>query len=364
MLRYSYLCGFLFFCLFSNLYAQNEEETFLDNVTISGYLETYFMFDASQPPGNELPDFFYNFNRHQEFNLNVGILKAAYESERVRANFALMAGTFTQANMAHEPAGLRNIFEANVGYQLAKEKNLWIDVGVFESHIGFESAIGADCWNMTRSIKAENSPYYLSGAKVTYITDDERWLMSGMLLNGWQRIQRVQGSKVPSFGHQVQFRPNENTIFNSSSFIGTEYPDINRRMRYYHNFWMQIDISERFGLIAGFDYGLEQIQKRSSTLRNWYSPIFNVRYKLSDKLAVAMRYEYFNDRSNIALNTSPQNGFIHHGASINLDVNLHENVLFRVEARSLESDRLHYGFIFGDPILRSYFFGTSLSARF
>ncbi len=36
------------------------------------------------------------------------------------------------------------------------------------SHIGFESAVGSDCWNLTRSILAENSPYFESGIKLNY----------------------------------------------------------------------------------------------------------------------------------------------------------------------------------------------------
>jgi hypothetical protein len=34
------------------------------------------------------------------------------------------------------------------------------------SHIGFESAIGKDCATLTRSILADNSPYYEAGVKI------------------------------------------------------------------------------------------------------------------------------------------------------------------------------------------------------
>jgi hypothetical protein len=34
------------------------------------------------------------------------------------------------------------------------------------SHIGFESVISADCWTLTRSLLAENSPYYETGMRL------------------------------------------------------------------------------------------------------------------------------------------------------------------------------------------------------
>lgn len=58
------------------------------------------------------------------------------------------------------------------------------------SHIGFESAIGKDCWNLTRSILADNSPYYETGIKLGYTSKNEKLYLAGMYLNGWQRIQK------------------------------------------------------------------------------------------------------------------------------------------------------------------------------
>jgi len=121
----------------------------------------------------------------------------------VRANLALMAGTYANANLSAEPGVMRNILEAYAGVKISKSKNLWIDAGIFSSHIGFESAVGKDCWNLTRGILAENSPYYESGVKIGYPSEDGKWFASGLMLNGWQRIQRVEGNNTPAFGHQL-----------------------------------------------------------------------------------------------------------------------------------------------------------------
>ena len=77
----------------------------------------------------------------------------------------MAAGTYMNANYAAEPEYLKNIYEANAGIKISKNENLWIDVGILPSHIGFETAIRKDNWTLTRSMVAENSPYYESWRK-------------------------------------------------------------------------------------------------------------------------------------------------------------------------------------------------------
>ena len=124
--------------------------------TLSGYLEVYYCYDFSNPENHTRPSFVYSHNRHNEVNLNLGLIKYNYTSNLVRSNFALMAGTYANANLAAEPGVLKNIYEANVGVKISKKNEIWVDAGIMPSHIGFESAISKDCWNLTRSLLAEN----------------------------------------------------------------------------------------------------------------------------------------------------------------------------------------------------------------
>jgi hypothetical protein len=158
--------------------------------TWSGYIEPYYSFDFSQPESGNLPGFLYSFNRHNEFNINLGFIKANYSSRKVRANAALAVGSYMNANYSAEPGVAQHILEMNAGLRLSPKHDLWLDAGVFGSHIGFESAIGKDCRNLTRSMMAENSPYFESGAKITYNSRNKKWLLSALMLNGWQRIKR------------------------------------------------------------------------------------------------------------------------------------------------------------------------------
>ena len=332
---------------------------------ISGYLEAYYLYDFGNPADHNRPGFQYSYTRHNEINLNLGYIQAEYNNDKIRGKLALMTGTYANANLAAEPGVLRNVFEANAGVKISKSKNVWVDAGIFASHIGFESAIGANCWNMTRSILADNSPYYESGVKISYTSDNEQWFLSGLILNGWQRIQRLPGNQTPGFGHQLTWKPNDKIALNSSSFVGNDKPETSKQMRYFHNFYGQFQLTRQFGLIAGFDIGAEQIAKGSNDYNKWYSPVLIARFTPSNKLAIAARAEYYSDEGGVIIATGTPDGFKTFGLSLNLDVRIMENVLWRLEARTFNNqpDKI---FLDSDlnAVNNNTSLGTSLSIAF
>ncbi|MBC9931512.1 porin [Chitinophaga qingshengii] len=317
------------------LFAQTETTTEKEKgkLTFSGYAEAYYSYDMNQPSNHTKPNFLYNFNRHNELNLNLALLKANYTSDRVRGNIGLMAGTYAQYNLAAEPSIFQYVYEANVGVRVGK--NVWIDAGIMPAHIGFESAIGKDCYTLTRSMLAENSPYFETGAKVTW-TPNEKWSFAAMYLNGWQRIKRVDGNQTPNFGTQITFKPSDKVLLNWSTYVGNDFPDSTRRMRYFNNLYGTFGITDKFSLIAGIDYGLQQKEKSSSELSNWYTPIVIARYAFTDKLAAAGRVEYFNDADGVVIATGTPHGFQTTGYSLNLDFTPVSHVMFRIEGRMFD----------------------------
>ncbi len=348
--------------VFTCLGQDEGEPTFGENLTFSGYVELYYLYDFANPENHNTPPFLFNFNRHNEVNLNLGYLKVDYKTAGTRANLALMSGTYAGANLAHEPLYLRNIFEANAGVKLLEDHELWIDAGVFESHIGFESAVGRRCRTMTRGILAENSPYYEAGVKLSYTSKNEKWFASAMMLNGWQRITRVPGSSLPAFGHELRFSPSAAFSFTSSSFVGSEYPDTERRMRYFHNLYAEVELSERFNFVAGFDIGVEQESYRATKYNTWYSPVVVAQWQAGEKISVSARAEYYSDPDNVILSAGFPAGFETFGYSLNTDFDLRENVLWRLECRTFQprTGTLWPGANYKDFNL---FAGTALSVK-
>ena len=305
-------------------------------LTFSGYVEVYFNYDFNKPGNHFIPNFLYNHNRHNDFNINLAYMKASYNTENIRSNLSIAAGTYMNSNYAAEPSTLKNILEANAGVKIGKQ-NLWLDAGILPSHIGFESAISKDCWTLTRSILGENSPYFESGVKLTYITKDSKWLLSGLALNGWQRISRIEGNSKLSFGTQIQYKPNDLTTLNYSTFIGTDKPDSARLKRYFNNFYVLLNLNEKVGLTVGADLGFEQKSKNSSNYNKWYGLVTIVKYSMTNKLSLSARGEYYHDRNSVIIASDPADGFSASGYSMNIDYIPASNAVIRLEIKNLSS---------------------------
>jgi hypothetical protein len=306
-------------------------------LTISGYVEGYYSYDLNKPESNTHQGFLYNYNQHNEFNVNPGMIKAAYTNERVRANLALGAGTYMNTNYTSEPATLRNIYEANLGVKLTRQKYFWFDIGIMPSHIGFESAFGKDNWALTRSLVAENTPYFESGAKLNYTTNDGKLLLSALALNGWQRITRVEGNSLMSWGTQVYFEPTDKVTLNYSTIIGSYEPDSARLWRYHHNIYCIFQFIPKLGFVANIDIGIEQAAKGSSSMNTWYTPVGILRITPTDKWAFAFRGEYFSDKNGMIIATGAPNGFKTFSDSCNTDNWPKNFVVMRLEGRYFKS---------------------------
>jgi hypothetical protein len=324
----------LAFFLFQTTFSAAQNDT-VNKLTFSGYGELYYSYDFAKPQNHEKEKFFYNHKRHNEINANLIIVKATYSDKTSRANLGLMTGNYAQYNLSSEPTWAQFIYEANMGVKLSKKYNLWLDAGIMPSHIGFESAVSADCWTLTRSILAENSPYYETGLKMSFTNKKENLNLAFLVLNGWQRVKKPDDIQKPSFGMQVNYKPTEMLTLNYSNFIGTDKADSLKSVRTFHNFYVQFDPKKKIGLIAGFDVGTDKYNATDYGI--WFSPVLIVRYALNDKMKIALRGEYYNDKDHIIISTNSSNGFQVLGLSANFDYKINEKLQFRIEGKKLSS---------------------------
>ncbi|MDX1907310.1 MAG: porin [Bacteroidia bacterium] len=356
-----YLLYSLFYGLMASGLAQEAETP--GKLTFGGYVETYYAFDVGRPADHNRPAFVYSHNRHNELSLNLGLIRSSYDASRVRARLSLMAGDYANANLAAEPGVLKNVFEAYAGAKLSKKQDLWVEAGIFPSHIGFESAIGKDCWNLTRSMMADNSPYYESGAKLSWTSQSGEWFLSALWLNGWQRIRRVDGNQTPAFGTQATFKPNGSITLNSSTFIGNDKPDSLRQMRYFHNLYGIFQLTPSLAATFGFDIGTEQTARGADTYNIWYTPVLMLRLTPADKLTLSLRGEYYHDKAGVIIASGTPNGFQTFSYTLGLDYLFHPQAVWRIEGRGYSSQDP----VFvrkGDPAAINALFTTSLAVSF
>lgn len=303
------------------------------------FMDTFYSYDFDIPENERRQNFFYNHNRHNEVNLNLGLLGLILEHKKYRANLTLQAGTYAVDNYAAEKPEHRIIHSAFAGIALDSESKIWLDAGIFPSHIGFESAKSMDNYTLTRSISAENSPYFLTGVKVSYQLN-EAWFLSALLTNGWQRIERLRGNSLPGFGTQVTYSNDlKKFTLNWSSYVGSEFPDSNRRMRIFNDFYGIFQLSDKWNLISGFDIGVEE-SVNSSGWNTWFSPTLIAHYQLNEQYGIGMRVEYFQDKEAVIIS---QDSFATTGMSLNFDYKPTKYISARFEGRALvfEDDQLN-----------------------
>lgn len=267
--------------------------------------------------------------------LNVVMLKYAYNEDFTESNFryniGLIQGVYALNNMINEPDFLRPIYESNVGYLI--HKNWVIEYGIMPSHIGFESALGIESETGTRSILADNSPYYESGLRLNYTSKNKKLKANINMLDGWQMMVKKYDNQRTAWGHQITYKPNKKITLNSSSYVGpspTNFP----KTRFFHNFYAQIRLQEDLNLTIGFDNAMEsQENKFGENAAFYFAPILIAKYKFDENFSISGRYEYFSDNQ-LALKILELREV--HGFSVNFDFQIDEELLMRLEGRYLK----------------------------
>lgn len=319
-------------CIGAEAQAQESSETAW---SAGFFADVYYAVDGNDPASGRRPDFLFNHTRTDQLELNLGLITLAGSNDRVRGSLGLMSGSYVDENLAQEPDWAQPFFEANVGFALDEEGALWLDVGILPSHIGFESAISGENPTLTRSLAAENSPYYLTGARLSWDIDAQ-WSLATLLVTGWQRTEPVDGNSIPGIGTQLVYTPSETFSLNWSTFIGTDDPDEERRMRYFSNLYAQTALTSRLDLTVGLDVGLQQTARNASSYDAWMSPVMILRQELSDGWSTALRVEHYRDVNQVIVSTPGERGIKTWGVSWNMDWQASSNVLCRLEARYLQ----------------------------
>ncbi len=206
-------------------------------------------------------------------------------------------------------------------------QNLWIDAGIFPSHFGIETAIGKDQWTLTRSLVAENSPYFETGVHTSYSTGP--WGFGFFVLNGWQNIRDLNSNKA--IGTQIQYGKGILTV-NYSTFFGNEKPDSTPRNRMFHDIYVIVALSKVVSISGIFDIGWEQKVPGGSYAR-WDGASLITRLLLSSKFAMALRGEYYDDPQRVLVTTGSPHGYKTLGYSLGVDYIVSPLATLRIEGK-------------------------------
>lgn len=297
-------------------------------MSISGFLDTYYALDSNNPSSRERASFQTQPAKHNEFNLNLGFIEAFLNEPERRGRLALQYGTSVDRNYAAENnKSLQTIQEAYGGVKL--NEKLWLDAGIFFSHIGIESFISKKNINYTRSLNADNVPYYASGVRFEYQINEQE-VFQFLILNGWQNIQENNTSKAIGMKYR-------NSSFTYNNFFGDEKVTTPKsRFRSYHNFIYERKLNNVWTLQSSFDVGT-QSQLENTGINSWYATSLIIGQKLNAFSDMGYRVEYYLDRHQSNILTDSNDGFQVVSASINYDRNLSKDTNWRSEVRGFYS---------------------------
>jgi hypothetical protein len=158
---------------------------------VDGFIDSYVAHHQPEPKTRARP-FTTQALYHDEPYLNLASGALTLNTDSVRVRGAAQWGSSVVANYSAEPSNSSQYLqEGYIGYKLAED--LWLDTGIFLSHLGPEGWLSKDNLTYTRSFIAEFSPYYETGIRLSTKLS-EKLSAQFLLVRGWQNISQ------PEFG--------------------------------------------------------------------------------------------------------------------------------------------------------------------
>ncbi|HXC05340.1 MAG TPA: outer membrane beta-barrel protein, partial [Bacteroidia bacterium] len=303
------------------------------------YADTYYAYYSDSVGLNKYQKFPAISPRSNTFGLNVIQFTASYTSDRLRSSVGLFAGDIPAS--AWSPV-FNYIQEANIGLRLAK--NLWLDAGLFKTHIGTEALLPRENICSSLSIITVYEPWFQSGAKLTY-TPTDKLTLAIHVLNGYNTF--VETNRKKSVGLTVLYALGDKGTLGFFNIMGDEMPDAVKTSHYriLNNLAFSYDLTRKIKLSAGVDYIGQTHSQLADTnkLASVFSAIFTFRYQLISKLGVYARGEWYSDKdavlSPVLIDASGKlTGYKISGVTLGLEWKVTDNSYIRLEGRELIMD--------------------------
>lgn len=328
-------------------------------VKLDFYLDAYYAFDtdarvntaaAGQPaaftPRGDRPLNAVNFRRN-EFNLNTAQVTASTQIDWFRGRTTLQYGTI--ANSSWAPAAYSPIQEANVGIRPAanlggKGNELWIDGGIFLTHIGNEALLPRYNWLSTLSLVTMFEPFYQAGLRASYNIGDMVNIQLH-LLNGYGSIEDNNVSKdfgwsigynTPLQGLSVAWNAQ---VGDTGNFDAAKKADPGQ-IRFYNNLNATYQVMPELGFKGQFDFATE-------SGKTYYGGQLTGRYDFLKRFGVTLRAETIQDAQGMltsAFDSSSDNatqGLQGFGITLGLEYRPLDNAFIRLEGRELVMNPTH-----------------------
>lgn len=306
-----------------------------DTLVISGGVDGYYAIDCVNPSSSLRP-YAVSSARLNQFAINLAYFGIGYRAERFRVQLTPGYGTYMRDNYASENVINRFLLETYGGFKLSKNKGIWLDVGIFTSPYTYETPISKDQLLYSRSLAAENAPYYISGLRFT-LPLSPKFTLTLYGINGWQTINFNNASaNSVAFASQLQYKINPRATLAWNTFAGdagsNNQPWLSAR--YFNDFWFTY-VGQKWDVSATAYVGLQGVYNSAKPDYAWYSVNASAKYKFNTKFSLSGRVEWFSDPNGIL--TAPSQlqtrAFNVYSGTLGFNYSPIKNAVLRIEGR-------------------------------
>ncbi len=212
-------------------------------------------------------------------------------------------------------------------------------VGRMTTLAGNEVIEGYNNWNISRSVSFGYAiPFTHTGLRASFGLFDNFLNVTTGVNNGWDND--IDNNVYKTLENAISFSPFKNVKWTTASYFGPELNAQNGRNRFLITNVLGWDVTSKLSLAGEFDYGNQnRIDINTDGILEhrmpWYGYAAYAKYKFTDKLSAAYRFEIFDDskryRNWTGVGTAGAATDL--GNTLTLEYKLYDNLIARGEYR-------------------------------
>ena len=333
----------VFLASFSSVAHAQADSTDTGKLSISGYIDSYYLTAFNRPKSGNLLGVDQLAGRAfdrlaDQFALGLVQTKFAYSNRKSDMVVDLTFGPNAEMGNFGNTAGAFNPYRPKSPYAAAMygssaaikqayftyraTPKLSFTVGQFGTHIGYEVIDAPLNYHYSLSHLFNNGPFYHVGLKTAYAFSDKTSVMLGVV-NNWDNL--TDDNKQKSCIGQFASKPfagmsvylnwiggaSDDTYLNSLVDAGTLPAEFGNYNRHLFDLTTNYQVTPRFYLGLNAAYGRYNFrttgtaadnvvsEKFGSTAPAWGGVAVYANYAICDVLGVGVRYEYFEDQHKV-----------------------------------------------------------------
>jgi hypothetical protein len=300
--------------------------------TLNYLFDGYYGYDFNHPIGrvqylrayDVLSNVFSVNQADVVFDLDPNVAEGRRYGVRLDLQFGQATATL-QGNPANEarPDIYRNIFQAYGTYVVPVGKGLTVDFGKWGSSLGIEGNYTKDQVNYSRSFFFNYLPFYHMGVRASYKVND-KLALNYWIVNGTNQTEPTNSYKDELFGFTAQ--PTKNISWTTNYYVGQDHPDVSAATNctvplqpglclkpidpapdgkaHIFDSYIMWNATPKLALSMEGDYVISREWANAKPGESSAPSLVAGgaaygRYQLTPRMALAGRFEYFDDRNGL-----------------------------------------------------------------